>query len=107
MLELRPLLRRLRHGRTYPALVRRLGTQLRELHVEDGAVPTDPFGRNGRLRATELDQRPAGQGELTVGEVLAAARSVELDVVEFDHVDGDVFDAIGSSADFVRQVRSR
>jgi sugar phosphate isomerase/epimerase len=89
------------------ALVRRLGTRVRALHVKDGAVPADPFAEPSGYEPAALDQRPAGQGELAVSEVLTAARFVELDVVEFDHIDGDVFDAIGASADFIREVRSR
>ena len=87
-------------------LLERLGAQVRALHVKDGSVPSDPFTTAEGYEHGSLDQRPAGQGELGVGAMLDAATHVELDVVEFDHVDGDVFDAIGASVDYIRLCRS-
>ena len=37
-------------------------------------------------------------GTLTSGAILDATPSCEFDVVEFDHVDGDVFDAVNRSS---------
>ena len=92
-------------GQDVPRLLERLGDQVRALHVKDGSVPTDPFASPGGYEPATLDQRPAGQGELDLGEILAAASHVELDIVEFDHVAGDVFEAIGASIDYLRRVR--
>lgn len=94
-------------GEDVPALLGRLGERVRALHVKDGAVPFDPFATADGYDPAALDQRVAGQGELGLAEILAAAAWAELDVIEFDHIDGDVYEAIAASIDFVRQVRGR
>jgi sugar phosphate isomerase/epimerase len=94
-------------GQDVPRLLERLGPQVRALHVKDGPIPTDPFASSDGYDAASLGQRPAGQGEVAIREILAASPHVELDVVEFDHIAGDAFAAIGASVDHVRQLRSR
>ena len=84
-----------------PALVRRLGSKFQALHVKDGVVGSDPFEGGLSYDPTTLDQRPAGQGALDVEEILAAATSCHYEIVEFDHVDGDVFKAIEASLRFL------
>lgn len=92
-----------------PTLVRRLGPRVRALHVKDGVVDHDPFEHGLDHDPTALDQRPAGQGALGVEEILEAATFREYDVVEFDHVEDDVFAAIDESLRFLieRAERSR
>lgn len=46
-------------------------------------------------------QPPAGQGKLPVLDVLAAARSMEMGVVEFDDYAGDIFEGISESLSFL------
>jgi sugar phosphate isomerase/epimerase len=77
-------------GAEAPALLRRLGDRVRAIHVKDGGLATDGSG-----------QVPAGQGQVPVTEILAAAPQA-LRVVEFDHYDGDIFAALSASLAFLR-----
>jgi sugar phosphate isomerase/epimerase len=90
-----------------PALLGRLGPRVRALHVKDGVVGADPFLALSDFDPTHLDQRPAGQGDLAILDILSAARSAELAVIEFDHVAGDVFEAIGASVEFLHRAGVR
>jgi len=72
-------------GADAPALLRRLGDQVRAIHVKDGGLATDGSG-----------QVPAGQGRVPLAEVLAAAPTA-LRVVEFDRYDGDIFAGLAAS----------
>lgn len=92
-------------GQDVPALLRRLGRRVRALHVKDGAATNDPFLHGLDYDPTLLDQRPAGEGQLGVAEILGAAVFRKYDVVEFDHVDGDVFTAIEASIRFLAAAR--
>lgn len=92
-------------GQDVPALLTRLGTQVRALHIKDGSVPVDPFATSDGYDPTALDQRTAGDGDLGLSEILTAAPWVELDVIEFDHIEGDVWQVLGASIDFVRRAR--
>ena len=76
-------------GEDAPALLRRLGERVHAIHVKDGGLATDATG-----------QVPAGQGQVPVTEVLAAAPDA-LRVVEFDAYDGDLFVALGESHAFL------
>ncbi|MET0132079.1 MAG: sugar phosphate isomerase/epimerase [Kibdelosporangium sp.] len=72
-------------GADAPALLRRLGDRVHAIHVKDGGLAVDASG-----------QVPAGQGQVPVADVLAAAPDA-LRVVEFDAYDGDIFDGIAAS----------
>ena len=72
-------------GENAPELLRRLGDKVHAIHVKDGGLNTDASG-----------QVPAGQGQVPVADVLAAAPNA-LRVVEFDEYDGDIYDAIAAS----------
>jgi sugar phosphate isomerase/epimerase len=72
-------------GEDAPALLRRLGERVRAIHVKDGALATDGSG-----------QVPAGQGQVPLPAVLAAAPEA-LRVVEFDRYDGDIFAGLAAS----------
>lgn len=88
-----------------PALLCRLGDRVRALHVKDGPLVPDPFAGPGGYDPAALGQVPAGEGELPLTAILAAAPHAELDVVEFDHAPGDPFAAVAASAAFVRGAR--
>ena len=73
-------------------LLSRLGERVVADHVKDGpmrpGITTSPL---------PLDQRPAGQGDVPLTAALAAASSARYAVIEFDHYEGDIFDAITQS----------
>ena len=78
----------------------RLGDRVRLIHIKDGPLTTDTKA-----------QLPAGKGKVPVLEVIAAAKSLEVGVVEFDDYSGDIFDGIAQSLAFLQkaatgQVRS-
>ncbi len=73
-------------------LLRRLGDQVRYLHVKDGPVNRD-------VKA----QLPAGQGSMDVPAVLAAAPDA-VRVIEFDDYTGDVFEGLAASLAYVTDV---
>ncbi|TDN91681.1 sugar phosphate isomerase/epimerase [Microbacterium sp. BK668] len=73
-------------------LLQRLGDRVVAVHAKDGTL--DP----GALAAyPPADQVPAGEGVVPLAEAIAAAPALELAIVEFDHYDGDLFDAIEKS----------
>jgi sugar phosphate isomerase/epimerase len=78
-------------GADTPALLRGLGDRVRFIHVKDGPLTTET--------ATQL---PAGQGEVDVVGILAAAPDA-LRVVEFDAYTGDVFDGLAASYAWLRE----
>lgn len=63
-----------------------LGDRVRFIHIKDGPLTTDTKA-----------QQPAGQGRVPVLDVIAAATSLEVGVVEFDDYAGDIFEGIGQS----------
>ena len=68
----------------------KLGTRVKFIHIKDGPLTTDTKA-----------QLPAGQGKLAVLDVIAAAKSLEVGVVEFDDYDGDIFEGINESLSFL------
>lgn len=93
-------------GRHDPvALLERLGDRVRLLHAKDGVIGADPHlpGAEG----VALDQRAAGEGELDMAAILAAAPRAEYAVVEFDYFDGDLFQAVADSAATLRSLGVR
>ncbi|MDH2443390.1 sugar phosphate isomerase/epimerase [Amnibacterium sp. CER49] len=74
-----------------PDLLRRLGDRVQLIHVKDG-----PISRDTRT------QLPAGQGEVDVPAVLAAAPRA-MRVLEFDDYDGDPFDGLAASFAWVSE----
>jgi sugar phosphate isomerase/epimerase/protein-tyrosine-phosphatase len=77
-------------GQDVPALLGRLGDQVRMLHLKDGPIDKDT--------ATQL---PVGSGAMPVPEILRAAAAVELSVLEFDDYAGDVFEGIATGFGYV------
>jgi sugar phosphate isomerase/epimerase len=74
------------------ALLERLGSRVIAVHAKDGTL--DPAHANTYPPA---DQVAAGDGTVPLVEAIAAASALELAIVEFDHYDGDLFEAIERS----------
>ncbi|MDR6557862.1 sugar phosphate isomerase/epimerase [Arthrobacter pascens] len=70
----------------------RLGDRVRLIHIKDGPLTTDTKA-----------QLPAGKGKVAVLDVIAAAKSLEVGVVEFDDYSGDIFDGIAQSLAFLQK----
>lgn len=69
-----------------------LGERVKFIHIKDGPLTTD-----------NLAQQPAGQGKVPVWDVIEAAKSLEVGVVEFDDYAGDIFDGIAQSLAFLNR----
>ncbi|VXC36345.1 Xylose isomerase [Arthrobacter sp. 9AX] len=69
-----------------------LGDRVKFIHIKDGPLTTDTKA-----------QLPAGQGKVAVLDVISAARSLEVGVVEFDDYDGDIFEGISQSLAFLEE----
>ena len=67
-------------------ILTKLGDRVKLIHIKDGPLNTD-------TRA----QLPAGKGKVAVLDVVAAAKSLEVGVVEFDDYSGDIFEGIAES----------
>ncbi|WP_442543616.1 sugar phosphate isomerase/epimerase family protein [Arthrobacter sp. KN11-1C] len=78
-------------GQNPAELLIRLGDRVKFIHIKDGPISTGTFG-----------QQPAGQGSIPVWDVINAAQSLELGVIEFDDYDGDIFDAVARSLSFLQ-----
>jgi len=93
-------------GADTPAFLRSLGERVQFLHIKDGKVSGDiatalPSSESALVVPEALaeafkNQTPAGQGDVDVKAVLAAAPHA-LRVVEFDDYSKDVFDGIAES----------
>jgi sugar phosphate isomerase/epimerase len=73
-------------------LLGRLGDRVRFLHVKDGPKTRD-------VKA----QLPAGEGDMDIPAVLAAAPEA-MRVLEFDDYEGDTVDGLAASLAYVRSV---
>jgi len=71
-------------------ILAKLGDRVKFIHIKDGPLTPDTKA-----------QLPAGQGKLPVLDVIAAARSLEVGVVEFDDYAGDIFEGINESLSFL------
>lgn len=71
-------------------LLARLGDRVRFIHIKDGPGTTDTKA-----------QQPAGQGVIPVLDVIAAAKFLEVGVVEFDDYSGDIFEGITESLTYL------
>lgn len=65
------------------------------IHIKDGPLTTDTKA-----------QQPAGRGRVPVLDVIAAATSLEVGVVEFDDYAGDIFEGIAESLAFLKAAAS-
>ena len=71
-------------------LLQRLGDRVKFIPIKDG-----PLNKDNKA------QQPAGQGKVPVMDVIAAAKSLEVGVVEFDDYAGDIFEGITQSLSFL------
>lgn len=71
-------------------VLERLGDRVKFIHIKDGPLNKDTKA-----------QLPAGQGKVAIWDVIDAAKSLEVGVVEFDDYDGDIFDGIAQSLAFL------
>ena len=77
-------------GQDPAQLLQRLGDRVKFIHIKDG-----PLNKDNKA------QQPAGQGKIAVWDVINAAQSLEVGVVEFDDYSGDIFDGITQSLAFL------
>jgi sugar phosphate isomerase/epimerase len=85
-----------RAGVDSPTLLRTLGDRVIAVHVKDGTLDPEAVAAY-----PPADQVPAGQGVVPLEEALAAASALEVAIVEFDHFNGDLFDAVEQSRVFL------
>src|SRR4051794_1105304 len=99
-------------GMDTPALLRSLGSRVQLIHVKDGTVGGDiatslPSSESAldvpdTLAAAFKEQTPAGQGDVGVLEILAAAPHATR-VVEFDDYALDIFDGLVESLAWLKE----
>ena len=70
-------------GQDVVALLGRLGDRVRLLHIKDGPIEPDP-----------ASQLAVGDGNMPVWDIIAAATSLEVAVIELDAFAGEMFDAV-------------
>ncbi|WP_334172556.1 sugar phosphate isomerase/epimerase family protein [Sinomonas sp.] len=68
------------------AVLKRLGDRVVAVHLKDGPVNED-----------RKAQQPAGQGKVDIWGVIAAAKNLEVGVIEFDDYSGDLFEGVAAS----------
>ena len=83
-------------GADVPALLRSLGERVVALHLKDAPLV------DGALSKDRHDQLPVGEGAIGWTEILDAAPSARLLVVEFDEFRGDIFDGAATSLAGIR-----
>ena len=77
-------------GKDPAEILAKLGDRVKFIHIKDGPLTTDTKA-----------QQPAGQGRIPVWDVIHAAKSLEVGVVEFDDYSGDIFNGITESLSFL------
>lgn len=76
-------------------ILTKLGDRVKFIHIKDGPLTTDTKA-----------QQPAGQGKIAVWDVIGAAKSLEVGVVEFDDYSGDIFEGIAESLAYLQNAPS-
>jgi sugar phosphate isomerase/epimerase len=71
-------------------LLARLGDRVKFIHIKDGPLTPDP-----------ASQTAVGNGNMPIWEVVKAAKSLEAGVVELDDFQGDMFDAVQDSFNYL------
>ncbi|MGG5172362.1 sugar phosphate isomerase/epimerase family protein [Pseudarthrobacter sp. J1738] len=77
-------------------LLARLGDRVKLIHIKDG-----PGNRDTKA------QKPAGQGSIPVLDVINAAKSLEVGVVEFDDYSEDIFEGIAQSLAYLTEAAGK
>ncbi|MBW8800119.1 MAG: sugar phosphate isomerase/epimerase [Streptomyces sp.] len=88
-------------GNDVVALLNRLGSRVRALHVKDGPVIDDPFTSGAPFDPADTGQVAAGRGQIPLAAALEAAPHAEYAVIEFDHYDGDIFEGIATGVSYL------
>jgi sugar phosphate isomerase/epimerase len=81
-------------GQDPAELLRRLADRVRFIHIKDGPISNDAAA-----------QQPAGQGKVNVWDVIDAAQSLEVGIVEFDEYGGDIFEGVKQSLAYLNAGR--
>jgi len=90
-------------GADVSAVLRRLGSQIRFLHIKDG--PTTPDYFDGYFDTSlASQQQPAGQGAMRFAPILAAAPAATR-VIEFDNYAGNIFEGIAASFRYLNEAQ--
>jgi len=89
-------------GEDVVGLLERLGDRVLLIHTKDGPLGLDPSDVVNREDERPAHHLPAGQGDMPMSQILAAAKHAEYAIVEFDDCAGDVFAAIAESATSLR-----
>jgi sugar phosphate isomerase/epimerase len=76
--------------------IQQLGDRIVAVHVKDGPMRDDIS-----TATIPQDQTPAGQGDVALAEAIAAAPALEYAVIEFDGYDGDIFDGVAASYEWL------
>ncbi|WP_089102499.1 sugar phosphate isomerase/epimerase family protein [Streptomyces hyaluromycini] len=90
-------------GNDVVALLNRLGSRVRALHVKDGPVIDDPFTSGAPFDPADTGQVAPGRGRIRLDDSLAAAPHAEYAVIEFDHYDGDIFEGVAAGVTYLNQ----
>lgn len=77
-------------GQNPVELLGRLGSRVKFIHIKDGPVTSDP--------ATQL---AVSAGQMPIWDVVNAARFLEAGVVELDDFQGDMFEAVQASYNYL------
>ncbi|MGP0224998.1 sugar phosphate isomerase/epimerase family protein [Paenarthrobacter sp. NCHU4564] len=77
-------------GQDPAQLLARLGGRVKFIHIKDGPLTPDPSA-----------QLAVGDGKMAIQDVLAAATSLEAGVVELDDFQGDMFQAVQDSYNYL------
>ncbi|MEU2776937.1 sugar phosphate isomerase/epimerase [Streptomyces sp. NPDC007162] len=88
-------------GNDVVALLGRLGSRVRALHIKDGPVIDDPFTSGAPFDPADTHQVAAGRGQIPLAAALDAAPHAEYAVIEFDHYDGDIFEGIATGVSYL------
>lgn len=82
-------------GEDAAALLGRLGNRVRFIHIKDGP-----------LTKVDKDQLAVGAGKMPIWDVIDAVPGLEVGVVELDDFDGDIFDAVAQSFNYLNAGRN-
>jgi sugar phosphate isomerase/epimerase len=77
-------------GEDPAALLQRLGDRVRFIHIKDGPLTKE-----------DKAQVAVGSGKMPIWDVIEAAPSLEVGVVELDDFTGDIFDAVADSLNYL------
>jgi sugar phosphate isomerase/epimerase len=77
-------------GQNPTELLARLGDRVKFIHIKDGPLTSDP-----------ASQVAVGDGRMAIWDVIGAAKSLEAGVIELDAFQGDMFDAVQDSFNYL------